>query len=124
MASSKDYQQIYDRYQTEGLPKQISIVKFCEQNGVPYRQYERWYKTCRGGKALPVEIVDTDAMFGLEDRIQDGKLDINPAPASSSDEERNIKRIEIIFKDGMRVRKTNLDYALLLETVQKLSALC
>lgn len=123
MASSKDYQQIYDLYQTEGIPKQISIVKFCEQNGVPYKQYERWYKTGRGGRPVSVELVDSDAVLMPVDQIQDGKLHIDQVPSSSCSE-RRIQRIEIIFKDGMRIRKTNLDYPLLLDTVQRLSSLC
>jgi len=123
MASSNDYQQIYDWYKTEGVPKQISIVKFCEQNGVSYKQYERWYKQSRGGKPVEIEIVNSDSELSLEGFIQNGNLLISPA-SSSAESERRIQRIEIIFKDGMRIRKTNLDYSLLLETVQKLSSLC
>jgi len=101
----------------------ISIIKFCEQNGVPYKQYERWYKTSRGGRPVQVELIDSDEDLILEDQIRDGKLHIDHIPASS-DGEKRIQRIEIVFKDGMRIRKTNLDYTLLLDTVQRLSSLC
>jgi len=122
MASTIDYQKIYDRYQTEGLPRQMSIVKFCEQNGVPYKQYEHWYKKCRGGRTVPVEIVVPEES-GAEDRIRSGNSDISQAPLPAG-VKRRIRKMEIVFTDGMRLRSTNLDYTLLMETVQRLSSLC
>ena len=44
MATSKDFQIIHKRYQKEGLPHGVSIIRFCQQNGIIYKQYERWLK--------------------------------------------------------------------------------
>lgn len=34
MASSEDYKTLYELYQVEGVPKGISIVDFCQRNGL------------------------------------------------------------------------------------------
>ena len=40
MASSEDFQSIYELYKKEGTPNGISIVSFCQQNGIVYSQFE------------------------------------------------------------------------------------
>ncbi len=42
MASGTDYKNLWDRYQSEGVPKNMSIVKFCQLNGVVYGHFEKW----------------------------------------------------------------------------------
>ena len=42
MASSEDFQSIYELYKKEGIPNGISIVNFCQQNGIVYSQFERY----------------------------------------------------------------------------------
>ena len=44
MASSEDFKKLYELYQTEGVPNGVSIVDFCQRNGVVYIQFERWFK--------------------------------------------------------------------------------
>ena len=44
MASSEDFKKLYELYQTEGVPNGVSIVDFCQRNGVVYNQFERWFK--------------------------------------------------------------------------------
>ena len=36
MASSEDYKKLYELYQVEGVPHDISIVDFCQRNGIVY----------------------------------------------------------------------------------------
>ena len=38
MASSEDFQSIDELYKKQGIPKGISIVNFCRQNGIVYSQ--------------------------------------------------------------------------------------
>lgn len=47
MYSSEDLERFYFQYQTEGLPKGISIQKFCNLNKVPYNIFYKWYKDTR-----------------------------------------------------------------------------
>lgn len=62
MASSTDFQKIHDLYQSQGVPKGISIVQFCQMNGIVYSQFERWYKQSRRADVVPVEIVNSDSL--------------------------------------------------------------
>lgn len=39
MASSEDYKKLYELYQVEGVPKGISIVDFCQINGIVYKHF-------------------------------------------------------------------------------------
>ncbi|WP_455634894.1 hypothetical protein [Parabacteroides sp.] len=59
MATGSAYMHLWDRYQREGVPRQISIVRFCQMNGVEYGHFEKWYKQRHGG-VIPVEIVGSD----------------------------------------------------------------
>lgn len=63
MASSTDFQKLYDLYQLEGVKKGISIVQFCKMNGIVYSHFERWYKQDRVANVIPVTIVDRDSSF-------------------------------------------------------------
>ena len=63
MASSTDFKVLFEKYQEHGIKQGISIVKYCQMNGVVYSHFERWYKKCRAGIVLPVEIVDDQVSF-------------------------------------------------------------
>lgn len=41
MVSSTDFNKLHGLYQSEGVPKGISIVHFCQMNGIVYNHYER-----------------------------------------------------------------------------------
>ena len=74
MASSSDYSVIHEKYQEEGLPKGISIVRYCEMQGVPYKGYERWYKRERHAAVYSVEVVGSRKPITLKPWIW------NPGP--------------------------------------------
>ena len=44
MYSSEDLERFYFQYQTEAMPKGISIEQFCSRNKVPYNIFYKWYK--------------------------------------------------------------------------------
>ena len=44
MYSSEDLERFYFQYQTEAMPKGISIEQFCSCNKVPYNIFYKWYK--------------------------------------------------------------------------------
>ena len=63
MASSEDFQRVYELYKQQGIPSGISIVNFCRQNGIVYSQFERWFKSGKKPAKVsvhPVRIVDKD----------------------------------------------------------------
>lgn len=117
MATGTDFKHLWDRYQREGVPNQISIVRFCQMNGVVYGHFEKWYKQRHGG-VIPVEIVNS-GVEGVED---------NPARTSSSEDEPDaqvrVRRLEIVFSSGLVVHHNNLDYSGLRGLIAKLESLC
>ena len=42
--SSKDFESLWFLYQTEGLPKNISIEEFCTKHGVDFPTFDKWYR--------------------------------------------------------------------------------
>ena len=46
MYSSEDLERFYFQYQTEAMPKGISIEQFYSRNKVPYNIFYKWYKEC------------------------------------------------------------------------------
>lgn len=69
MASSTDFKVLFEKYQEEGIKQGLSIVKYCQMNGVVYSHFERWYKKYRAGVVLPVEIVDIDGLLDQSEKI-------------------------------------------------------
>ena len=44
MFSSKDFEKCWFLYQTEGLPHGLSIEQFCQKQGVPVNEFNKWYR--------------------------------------------------------------------------------
>ena len=42
--NNKDFEQLWFLYQTEGVPEEESINSFCEKNGVPYEEFDKWFR--------------------------------------------------------------------------------
>ena len=55
MYSSEDLESFYFQYQTEAMPKGISIEQFCSRNKVPYNIFYKWYKDTRN-KIVEVKV--------------------------------------------------------------------
>lgn len=111
MASSTDFKDLFEKYQMEGVPQGISIVKYCHMNGVVYSHFERWYKKSRAGVVLPVQVVDQD---GLMEEAAPGL----EAPQI------DITHFTLVFSNGLEVSHHNLSYPALRQMIEKLEALC
>ena len=44
MYSNSDFEKVWFLYKTEGEPKGISINTFCVNQGVPYNQFNDWFR--------------------------------------------------------------------------------
>ena len=44
MYSNSDFEKLWFLYKTEGEPKGISINSFCVNQGVPYNQFNDWFR--------------------------------------------------------------------------------
>lgn len=119
MASSTDFKLLFAKYQEDGVKQGISIVKYCQMNGVVYSHFERWYKKYRAGVVLPVEIVDES---GLLDKSEVGSPSIPSDSASSSLV--SVTYVSIVFSNGLKVSNHNLSYQSLRGMIEKLEVLC
>lgn len=115
MANSTEFKKLFERYQEEGAPNGISIVKYCQLNGIVYSHFERWYKNYKSSKAMPVEIVDKD---GLSKEME-ASSNISSAVSSIC-----LNRIELVFSNGLHVSHCNLSYQSFRDLVEKLEVLC
>ena len=55
MYSNSDFEKLWFLYKTEGEPKGISINSFCVNQGVPYNQFNDWFRKTHK-KIVPVQI--------------------------------------------------------------------
>ena len=118
MASSEDFQSIYELYKKEGIPNGISIVNFCQQNGIVYSQFERWFKSRKKSKSSvhPIRLVDKDGLMSSSAQEVDDE---------ASEVENNTKSvlrfgITVRTNQGLSIQQNNLTYRQMLQLVEKL----
>ena len=125
MASSEDFQSIYELYKKKGIPNKISIVNFCHQHGIVYSQFERWFKSRKesaNSSVHPVRLVDKDGLTSSSHRADEDEPDeLDSAKA----EETSLRfGITVRTSQGLPVQQNNLTYRQLLHLVEKLEVLC
>ena len=126
MATSKDFQRIHKRYQEEGLPHGISIIRFCQQNGIVYKQYERWLKNRRRVAIHPVSLTNVPKEVEQEEEVVETSIDdlVEPVSMKPLSSFPVLFNLRIVTSTGMLLQHRDLDYANLLNLVQRLEGLC
>lgn len=120
MATSKDYEKLWKRYQDEVQATGKSIVTYCQENGIVYAQFEKWYKSkgrfsVKTPSIVPVEV--TDVPSELESPKQEPQRHLNQDPMW-------IRSFTIQFRNGLEIRHQNISYSSLVSLVEKLEGLC
>ncbi len=115
MASYKDYEALWQKYQNDGVGKGISIIRYCESHGFQYKQFEHWYKNYFKQRSYEIEIVGAPEEDGRE-VLENQKF--------SRDSQGQIQEISIKLKNGLSYNKENISYATLYTTLKKLEVLC
>lgn len=117
MYSSEDLERFYFQYQTEAMPKGISIKQFCSRNKVPYNIFYKWYKDTRN-KIVEVKV------DGLAASCQkDPKEEAHLPEQSSTETKPSCVRIlvELRMTNGLHISQKNLNYQ---ELKQLIEGLC
>lgn len=130
MASSEDFKRILELYNQEVKSSGVSIVSFCQQNGIVYSQFERWYKNRKKIKVHPVKIVDKDGHS--ETHISDKVVPSEVAPLTPEvcNESSSVISCPVLFSvtirtsSGLNLQQSRIDYHQLLALVEKLEVLC
>lgn len=120
MASSKDFEKIWESYQEVIKTNDVSIVNYCQRNGIVYSQFQRWYKKHVSGVSLvPVSAPNIQAestpMIPPES---------NPSQCPSGHTNTRVNYVNIEFSNGLKVCQKSISYEHLKMLVEKLEALC
>lgn len=115
MYSSEDLEKFYFDYQTEWMPRGMSIQAYCSRNNVPYKVLDRWIRDIYK-RVVPVQITGAPEELKIE----------NPKPTETepktSNEDVSIKII-ISTSSGIELSKDGLDYLGLRLFIEKLEDL-
>ena len=127
MASSEDFKRILELYNQESKTSGVSIVAFCQKNGIVYTQFERWYKNRHKVKVHAVDIVDKDGTIPAQDtKLQDtcGNVVEVSEPQEARLSKLTLFTIQLKSTNGMYFQQRNIDYNRLKDLVEKLEVLC
>ena len=128
MASSEDFKKLYELYQTEGVPNGVSIVDFCQRNGLVYNQFERWFKKryLKNETGFhKVKVVGADVEPSVPSLEEDEAAQECSASAMEEVSSKPIRLyVSIRTNQGLMIQQNNLTYRQLLSLVEKLEVLC
>lgn len=120
MYSSEDLERFYFQYQTEAMPKGLSIEQFCSRNKVPYNIFYKWYKDTRN-KIVEVK-VDGLPPSAQEEPNQESS---SQEPSSTVTKPSGIRiLVELRMTNGLHISQKNLSYPELKRLIEKLEGLC
>jgi hypothetical protein len=122
MLSSTDFQKVWFLYQTEGAPKGISINSFCVNHGVPYNEFEKWYKK-NHQKVAEVNVVGFSELTSEETPPAEAPRAVQTKDAENKKRRGNIL-VTIKTSDGLHISKGGMDYEELKLLVSRLEGLC
>ena len=127
MASSEEYKKLYELYQVEGVPKGISIVDFCQRNGIVYKYFERWFKkrySQNDTGVHRVRLLDSDSTS--DPSLSDGQPSdlTSSSPIEGRDDIPVRLSVTIRTSRSLSLQQHNLTYRQLLSLVEKLEGLC
>ncbi|WP_300729978.1 hypothetical protein [uncultured Bacteroides sp.] len=121
MYNSSEMEKLWFLYKAEGEPKGISINSFCMQQGVSYTQFNDWFrKTHKNIVPVQIEGMPEGEAASPEPDMQD----VAQLKHSTYLPKRGNIMVTIQTRDGLHIRKTNLDYQGLKSLVEKLEDLC
>lgn len=117
MISNSDFEKAWYLYKTEYEPKNVSINEFCVSKGIPYRDFNTWFRKTHK-QVVPLEV---------EGMPVDSSSSTGPSPDSSSSAPKSKKggiHVLIHTSDGLQIQKKGLTYQGLVHLVEKLEGLC
>lgn len=123
MLTSKDYEKLWTRYQSEGVANNLTLQQFCSMNNVPYNSFEKYLKTRSNMSGVyPVTVTDAPQGTTSEKETSD-RTEAKPTITATKSGETRIL-VSIKMTNGLYLTKGNLSYRELHALVEKLEVLC
>ena len=116
MYSASDFEKLWFLYKTDGEPQGVSINDFCLRQGVPYPEFYKWFRKTHKS-VVPVEIEGMPIQ-------ESSDMESSPSKLSSNKRFSGGILVSIQTRDGLHIRRGNLDYRGLVNLVEKLEGLC
>ena len=122
MYSASDFEKLWFLYKIDGEPQGLSINEFCLRQGVPYNEFNKWFRKTHKA-VVPVKV---EGMPGYDAEPDDELSDMELSQSKLSNNKRSSGGILVIIQthDGLHIRRGNLDYRGLVDLVEKLEGLC
>lgn len=117
MYSSEDLEKFYFDYQTEWMPRGMSIQAYCSKNNVPYRILDKWIRDIYK-RVVPVQVTGTPEEHKIE-----SPHDTKREQEKKSSNDNVIIKVSISTSSGMEVCRAGLDYRSLRLFIEKLEGL-
>lgn len=117
---SEIYSDLLYRYQTDGVPKNMSIEHFCFTEGVEYRSFIRWYRENKARmhqtmkeelKVFPISILNPES--------SNKTLSIPSTEGSVSVESLHLK-----LSNGIELNKEKVSLVSIVELLENLRSIC
>ncbi len=117
MFKTQDFEKLWYRYKSEGEPNSLSIERYCMMQGVPYPQFEKWFRSPRKD-IIPIQVDGAPE--------QDNMLQPHPGQASTDNPERpsGMIQVTVCTTGGFKIHQSGLDYEGLKRFIAKLEGLC
>lgn len=117
MISSSDFEKAWFLYKTEYEPNNISINDFCIRKGLPYTEFNKWFRNTHK-RIVPLEVEGVPGSPHTDEEKSD-KPDRDVAKTKNGS-----IQVFIRTRDGLQIQKKGLTYQGLVSLVEKLEGLC
>jgi len=123
MYSDTDFEKLWFLYKTDGHSKGVSINAYCSMQGISYKLFYDWLRK-RQKSIVPVQVdgrpsIEESSVISSEPcAVQKEEPAACPACSCGG------ITISVHTRDGLHIRKSNLDYHGVKELIDRLEGLC
>ena len=122
MYSSEDLERFYLDYQSEWVPRGMTLQAYCSRNNVPYKVMENYSRNIQK-KIVEVKVVGRPTEEPQQS-VPSSPSSVQPQSEQSFKRESTRISVAIRFGDGTEVSRKGLDYVGLKLLIEKLEVLC
>ncbi len=119
-AQSEIYSNFLYRYQTEGVPKGMSIEHYCFKEGVEYPKFMSWYRENK--TRLHKEIQEELKVFPIKVLVE--KTNTPNLSKTSQADKITVEHLSMKLSNGIEINKEQVNLQSVVELLQNLSTIC